>query len=338
PLTSPPSPKSNPLDRKPYSSHNYPTYSDSDSDADNTPLPFPAALPRSDFLTPNFTPEAYLSTLSNRHQTLEDLRSDLRQRSQLLSKELLDLVNANYEEFLSLGLRLKGGEEKIEEVRVGVLGFSREVGNVRDAVAEKVQEFGTLLEEKKRIRKDVMVGRRLLEIEERLEDLEARLMVEPSNSLSANNASANDQDSDSDEDEDYEDGDGDSATSATLARLRKLQNAPSAFTFFPFYFSFVGYDRHYISASQASAIVSAAEKAAASIVPQNIAVVDPSGLLVAFLRMDNAYPGSIDISIKKARTSVLFNGIPSGALLNQSYSGGGLYGIEETNGGIVVFG
>ncbi|KAG2163542.1 hypothetical protein VTO58DRAFT_102509 [Aureobasidium pullulans] len=225
PLTSPPSPKSNPLDRKPYSSHNYSTYSDSDSDADNTPLPFPAALPRSDFLTLNFTPEAYLSTLSNRHQTLEDLRSDLRQRSQLLSKELLDLVNANYEEFLSLGLRLKGGEEKIEEVRVGVLGFSREVGNVRDAVAEKVEEVGALLEEKKRIRKDVMVGRRLLEIEERLEDLEARLMVEPSNSLSANNTSANDQDSDSDEDEDYEDGDGDSATSATLARLRKHAQA-----------------------------------------------------------------------------------------------------------------
>ncbi|THW94025.1 hypothetical protein D6D18_05965 [Aureobasidium pullulans] len=227
PLTSPPSPKSNPLDRKPYSSNNYSTYSDSDSDADNTPLPFPAALPRSDFLTPNFTPEAYLSTLSNRHQTLEDLRSDLRQRSQLLSKELLDLVNANYEEFLSLGLRLKGGEEKIEEVRVGVLGFSREVGNVRDAVAEKVQEVGTLLEEKKRIRKDVMVGRRLLEIEERLEDLEARLMVEPSNSLSANNTSAMDDDSDSesDEDEDYEDGDGDSATSATLARLRKHAQA-----------------------------------------------------------------------------------------------------------------
>ncbi|THY27057.1 hypothetical protein D6D01_04256, partial [Aureobasidium pullulans] len=220
PLTSPPSPKSNPLDRKPYSSNNYSTYSDDDSDDDNTPLPFPAALPRSDFLTPDFTPEAYLSTLSNRHQTLEDLRSDLRQRSQLLSKELLDLVNANYEEFLSLGLRLKGGEEKIEEVRVGVLGFSREVGNVRDAVAEKVQQVGTLLEEKRRIRKDVMVGRRLLEIEERLEDLEARLMVEPSNCLSANNASANDDASDdSDEDEDYEDGD--SATTATLARLRK---------------------------------------------------------------------------------------------------------------------
>ncbi|KAH0024222.1 hypothetical protein KCU78_g5148, partial [Aureobasidium melanogenum] len=218
PLTSPPSPRANPLETR---RTNYTTYSDSDDD-DKTPLPFPQALPRSDFLTPDFTPEAYLSTLHNRHQTLEDLRSDLRQRSQAISTELLDLVNANYEEFLSLGLRLKGGEEKIEEVRVGVLGFGREVGSVRDLVASRTQEVGSLLEEKKRIRKDVMVGRRLLEIEERLEDLEARLMVEPSNSLSANNPSANDLDSDDEDDEDEE---GDTATSTTLSRLRKHAQA-----------------------------------------------------------------------------------------------------------------
>ncbi|KAG9676781.1 hypothetical protein KCU99_g3540, partial [Aureobasidium melanogenum] len=218
PLTSPPSPKANPLETR---RTNYTTYSDSDDD-DKTPLPFPQALPRSDFLTPDFTPEAYLSTLHNRHQTLEDLRSDLRQRSQSISTELLDLVNANYEEFLSLGLRLKGGEEKIEEVRVGVLGFGREVGSVRDLVASRTQEVGSLLEEKKRIRKDVMVGRRLLEIEERLEDLEARLMVEPSNSLSANNPSANDLDSDDEDDEDEE---GDTATSTTLSRLRRHAQA-----------------------------------------------------------------------------------------------------------------
>ncbi|KAH0379935.1 hypothetical protein KCU92_g7903, partial [Aureobasidium melanogenum] len=218
PLTSPPSPRANPLETR---RTNYTTYSDSEDD-DKTPLPFPQALPRSDFLTPDFTPEAYLSTLHNRHQTLEDLRSDLRQRSQSISTELLDLVNANYEEFLSLGLRLKGGEEKIEEVRVGVLGFGREVGSVRDLVASRTQEVGSLLEEKKRIRKDVMVGRRLLEIEERLEDLEARLMVEPNNSLSANNPSANDLDSDDEDDEDEE---GDTATSTTLSRLRRHAQA-----------------------------------------------------------------------------------------------------------------
>lgn len=42
--------------------------------------------------------------------------------------------------------------------------------------------------------------------------------------------------------------------------------------------------------------------------------------------MDNAYPGSIDISQKKARTSVLFNGIPSGGLYNRSLPSGDLYG------------
>jgi hypothetical protein len=152
------------------------------------------------------------------------LRSDLRHRSSLISTELLDLVNSNYEEFLSLGTRLKGGEEKIEEVRVGVLGFGREVGGVRDLVASRTQEVGSLLDEKKRIRKDILVGRRLLEIEERLEDLEARLMVEPNTSLSATDPSANDQDSDENSEED-EDEETDTTTSTTLSRLRKHAQA-----------------------------------------------------------------------------------------------------------------
>ena len=55
--------------------------------------------------------------------------------------------------------------------------------------------------------------------------------------------------------------------------------------------------------------------------------------------MDNAFLGSIDISQKKARTVTLFNGaFPSYGLLNRSQPGGDLYGIEETNGGLVVFG
>lgn len=63
-------------------------------------------------------------------------------------------------------------------------------------------------------------------------------------------------------------------------------------------------------------------------VPSNIAVVDPSGLLVAFRRMDNAYPGSIDVSQKKARTVVLFNGSPSAAFYSMAQPGpmGSLYG------------
>jgi uncharacterized protein GlcG (DUF336 family) len=97
--------------------------------------------------------------------------------------------------------------------------------------------------------------------------------------------------------------------------------------------------RYAVSADQAYQIVQAAVINATAIgVPQNVAVVDPSGLLVAFLRMDNAYIGSIDISQKKARTAVVFNGLTSAGLYNASQPGGALYAIEQTNGGLVVFG
>ncbi|KAF7882671.1 uncharacterized protein EAF02_006034 [Botrytis sinoallii] len=147
----------------------------SSDDEDN--LPYPEALPRSDFLTPSFDAPTYLSTLSDRHQTLEDLRSDLRERSQSLSKELLDLVNTNYEQFLSLGSDLKGGEEKVEDVRVGLLGFKRGVEDVRGKVRERKLEVEGLLDEKKSVTKEIALGRKLLEVDSRLEELEDRLMV-----------------------------------------------------------------------------------------------------------------------------------------------------------------
>ncbi|KAK4621315.1 hypothetical protein CLAFUW4_06523 [Fulvia fulva] len=150
-------------------------YSSDDDDLDT--LPYPGELPRNDFLAPDFDPQTYLSTLRNRHQTLEDLRSDLRQRSQLLNKELLDLVNGNYEEFLILGSDLKGGEEKVEGVRVGLLGFKREVEGIREGVRERAMEVKGLVDERKEVRRDVVLGRSLLEVGERLEGLERSLGI-----------------------------------------------------------------------------------------------------------------------------------------------------------------
>lgn len=74
-------------------------------------------------------------------------------------------------------------------------------------------------------------------------------------------------------------------------------------------------------------------------VPNDIAIVDPSSQLVAFLRMDNAYLGSIDIAIKKAKTVTWFNGLqPSHGLLSRTQPGGDLFAIDQTNGGLVTFG
>ena len=63
-----------------------------------------------------------------------------------------------------------------------------------------------------------------------------------------------------------------------------------------------------ITLNDARSVIAAAEKKAAEIgQPMNIAVVDAGGNLVAHVRMDGAWIGSIDISINKAFTSRAFD-------------------------------
>lgn len=168
-------------------------------DEDN--LPYPEALPRGDFLTANFDASDYLSTLAGRHQTLEDLRSDLRERSQALSKELLDLVNTNYEQFLSLGSDLRGGEEKVEDVRVGLLGLKRGLEEVQGKIRARGQEVDDLLREKTRVNKQISMARTMLELDARLEELEDKLMM-----ASVDRETREEAWSESDDDEEDEEG------------------------------------------------------------------------------------------------------------------------------------
>jgi uncharacterized protein GlcG (DUF336 family) len=67
-----------------------------------------------------------------------------------------------------------------------------------------------------------------------------------------------------------------------------------------------------------------------------IAVVDSGANLKAFYRMDDAWVGSIDIAIKKAKTAVFF-GMPTGQIGRLSQPNAPLFGIEHTNGGLVTF-
>jgi len=86
-----------------------------------------------------------------------------------------------------------------------------------------------------------------------------------------------------------------------------------------------------------SAMNSAIEKAKQMGKNFNVAVLDPAAHMVAFNRMDGAALGSIDVSIKKAKTSSLF-GIESSLLGVISQPGASAYGAEQTNGGLVGFG
>lgn len=92
-----------------------------------------------------------------------------------------------------------------------------------------------------------------------------------------------------------------------------------------------------ISLAQAQAIVAAAVAKSGELkLAMNVAVVDAGGNLKAFARMENAWLGSIDISIKKAKTARYFD-MPTGDLGKASQPGGPLYNIEVSNGGLITF-
>jgi uncharacterized protein GlcG (DUF336 family) len=87
----------------------------------------------------------------------------------------------------------------------------------------------------------------------------------------------------------------------------------------------------------AERILAAATKKAAELgTRMDIAVVDAGGNLKAFVRMDGAWLGSIDISIRKARTARWFD-MNTGEIGKLSQPGGPLFGIEHSNGGLITF-
>ena len=93
-----------------------------------------------------------------------------------------------------------------------------------------------------------------------------------------------------------------------------------------------------IKLEDARRIIAAAEKKAAEIgQPMNIAVADAGGNLIAHVRMDKAWMGSIDISIKKAFTSRAFD-IATKDLAPLSQPGQPFFGIHASNDGkIMIF-
>ncbi|MBV8866519.1 MAG: heme-binding protein [Acidobacteriaceae bacterium] len=90
--------------------------------------------------------------------------------------------------------------------------------------------------------------------------------------------------------------------------------------------------------ADARKVIAAAEKKAQEIgQPMNIAVVDEGGNLVSHVRMDNAWIGSIDISINKAFTARAFD-LSTKDLAKNSQSGDQFFGIHASNHGrIMIF-
>jgi uncharacterized protein GlcG (DUF336 family) len=68
----------------------------------------------------------------------------------------------------------------------------------------------------------------------------------------------------------------------------------------------------------------------------NIAVLDTAGHLKVFERMDNAFLGTMELALKKAKTASLFR-MSSEAVGEFLKPEAGTYGMVNTNGGLVGF-
>jgi uncharacterized protein GlcG (DUF336 family) len=92
-----------------------------------------------------------------------------------------------------------------------------------------------------------------------------------------------------------------------------------------------------ISLEQAEKMIAVAKAKAVELeTKMNICVVDAGANILAFVRMDGAWLGSADISLKKAKTARYFD-FPTGVIGNLSQPGGSLFGIEHSNGGLISF-
>jgi len=92
-----------------------------------------------------------------------------------------------------------------------------------------------------------------------------------------------------------------------------------------------------ITLAQAEKIIAVAKSKSTELdTKMNIAIVDGGANLLAFARMDGAWLGSLDISIKKAKTARFFD-MNTGVIGSLSQPGGSLYNIEHSNGGLITF-
>jgi uncharacterized protein GlcG (DUF336 family) len=94
-----------------------------------------------------------------------------------------------------------------------------------------------------------------------------------------------------------------------------------------------------LTLADARHLIAAGEKQAKELgVPYNIAVVDAGGGLVAHVRMDGAWLGSVDIAIHKAWTARAFD-MATEDLAKMAQSGKPMFGIDSTNHDkVVIFG
>lgn len=91
------------------------TFRDTAALVHDAPLPLALPLDHDLFLDDAFDVDDFL--LARRHTSLDDLRSELRTYLSRLRNELVGVINEDYEDFIGLGIGLRGTDKRLERMR-----------------------------------------------------------------------------------------------------------------------------------------------------------------------------------------------------------------------------
>ncbi|KAF9268919.1 COG complex component [Marasmius fiardii PR-910] len=93
--------------------------------------------------------------LSRSHTSLQDLKTELRDYLLSLKEELVQLINDDYEAFISLSTDLKGEGDRLNNLKAPLAGLKQEIQiskdelrAIQDAIEEKLRKRAALREEK----------------------------------------------------------------------------------------------------------------------------------------------------------------------------------------------
>ncbi|KII92438.1 hypothetical protein PLICRDRAFT_172529 [Plicaturopsis crispa FD-325 SS-3] len=149
--------------------------SDSIQDHD-LPLFVPLAHSNEYLTAPEFALDDFL--LSRAHESLPDLRAELREYLGALKEELVRLINDDYEAFISLSTDLKGEGVRLQRLKWPLAGLKeqallskQELQLIQDAIQGKLRMRATIREEKALLHL-------LLKISESITRLESLLLIE----------------------------------------------------------------------------------------------------------------------------------------------------------------